>query len=239
MIRSMMLASALALATPLVPAAAQVGQAQAISGTRLDVVATGEVRRVPDVALINAGVVTQAQTATAAISQNATQMSRVIAALRRAGIAERDIQTSSISLSPEYRYFDNQAPVLTGYRASNDLTVRFRDIKETGAILDALVAQGANQINGPTLTIDKPEAALDEARRDAISKARARAELYARAIGKRVGRILSISESGATMPPHPMPMMARGAVAQDAAESKIVPGEQALSLTLSVSYELE
>ena len=148
---------------------------QAISGTRLDVVANGEVTRVPDLALISAGVVTRAATAQQAISQNAQQMQRVIAALRRAGVAERDIQTSAINLHPDYRYIENQPPVLTGYQANNQVTVRFRNIAETGRILDALVAEGANQINGPALTIDRPEAALDEARRDAIRKARARA----------------------------------------------------------------
>ena len=236
MIRPIALAALLSVALPASAAAAQ--ELVAIAGTRLDVVATGEVTRVPDIARINAGVVTQARTATEAIAQNARQMSRVIAALKRAGIAERDIQTSSINLNPEYRYVENQTPVLTGYRAGNEVTVKFRDIKETGAILDALVAEGANQINGPMLTIDKPEAALDEARRDAITKARARAELYARAVGKRVGRILSISESGAMMPPQPIIMTGRIA-SQDAAESKIVPGEQALSITLSVSFELQ
>jgi hypothetical protein len=230
MIRSATLASFLALA----PVAAI---AQAPAGTRLDVVATGEVKRVPDIALVSAGVVTQAQTASAAIAQNAQQMSRVVAALKRARIAERDIQTSSIALSPEYRYAENQPPVLTGYRASNEVSVRFRDIANTGAILDALVAQGANQINGPTLRIDKPEAALDEARQAALVKARARAEIYGRAIGKRVARILSISEAGAMPQPVPMPVMA---MARDsAAESKIMPGEQALAVTLSVSFELE
>ena len=238
MIKPMMLASALALSLPAGAALAQGSMpVQAISGTRLDIVATGEVTRVPDVARINAGVVTQAGSATAAIAQNAQRMERVIAALKRAGIAERDIQTSSINLNPEYRYAENQPPVLTGYRASNEVTVRFRDIAETGAILDALVAEGANQINGPMLGIDKPEEALDEARQQALTKARARAELYARAIGKRVGRILSISESGAMAPPYPMPMM-RMEAAQDAS-TKIVPGEQSLSITLSISYELE
>jgi uncharacterized protein YggE len=122
---------------------------QMISGTRLDIVATGEVTRVPDVARISAGVVTQAPTATAAIQQNAQQMTSVRAALRRAGIADRDIQTSQISLNPEYRYTENRAPTLIGYRASNEVSVRFRDIANTGKILDALVAQGANQIHGP------------------------------------------------------------------------------------------
>lgn len=238
MIRSALLASVLALSIPLGGAAAQGVPIQTIAGTRLDLVATGEVSRVPDIARINAGVVTQAPRATDAIQQNARQMNRVIAALKRAGIAERDIQTSSINLNPEYRYGENQPPVLTGYRASNEVTVRFRDIAETGAILDALVAEGANQINGPMLTIDKPEAALDEARQQALTKARARAELYARALGKQVKRILSISESGAMPPPYPIPMVAR-AEAVDAAASKIVPGEQTLSISLSVAFELE
>ena len=233
MIRPAFACVALALAAP------AVAQAPATEGTRLDVVATGDVTRVPDIARINAGVVTQAARATEAIAANARQMARVAAALKRAGIADRDIQTSTISLNPEYRYADNQPPVLTGYRASNEVTVRFRDIGETGKILDALVAEGANQINGPMLTIDKPEAALDEARREAIRIARARAELYAQATGKRVGRIVSITEAGASVPP-PRPMMAqRGMVAMDVAETKIAPGEQSLGVTLSVSFELD
>ncbi|MBA3677757.1 MAG: SIMPL domain-containing protein [Sphingosinicella sp.] len=236
----MTMASLIALAALPSTVAAQPIAVQAISGTRLDVVATGETNRVPDLALISAGVITRAVTASQAISQNAQQMNRVVAALRRAGVAERDIQTSSISLNPEYRYVENQTPVLTGYQASNQVTIRFRDIKESGSILDALVAQGANQINGPSLTIDKPEAALDEARRDAIAKARARAQLYADAIGKRVGRILSISEGSYNGPrPYESMMVGRAASMDAAAQTKIVPGEQTLSVTVSVSFELE
>ncbi len=108
MIRPALPCLVLALAAP------AVAQAQATEGTRLDVVATGEVTRVPDIARINAGVVTQAPRATEAIAANARQMARVAAALKRAGIADRDIQTSTISLNPEYRYADNQPPVLTG-----------------------------------------------------------------------------------------------------------------------------
>lgn len=236
--RAALLAPMLIALAAAVPAAAQ-GQAPvqgaAITGTRLDVVAVGEVMRVPDIARIGAGVVTQAPTATAAIAQNARQMASMRAALKAAGIADRDVQTSTISLQPEYRYIENQSPVLTGYRASNEVNVRFRDIAETGRILDALVAQGANQINGPTLGLDKPEEAMNEARAAALTSARARAELYARQLGKRVGRILSISEAGGSYAP-PQPMMQ--AMARDAASTKIDPGEQAVSVSLSVSFEL-
>jgi uncharacterized protein len=161
--------AAVAQATP--------GVVQAIGGTRLEISATGEATRVPDVAVISAGVVTRAASARAALQQNAARMERVRAALKQAGIADRDIQTSNISLNPEYRYVENQPPRLTGYTASNQLSVRFRDIAKSGDILDALVAEGANSINGPNLTIDKPEEALDEARTKALGIGRARAEL--------------------------------------------------------------
>lgn len=232
--------AAVALAALAAPAAAQ-GPAspvvQAISGTRLDVSATGEVSRVPDIAIISAGVMTRSASATGAISENAARMERVRAALKRAGIAERDIQTSNLSLNPEYRYQDNQPPQLTGYTASNQVSVRFRDIRNTGRILDALVAEGANQINGPSLTIDKPEAALDEARAKAVAAGRARAELYARALGMRVVRLLSVSESGGySVPP---PVMMRAEARDMAAVTKIDPGEQQLQVTLAMSFELQ
>jgi hypothetical protein len=226
------------LASSVVPQVASAQEA-GLTGTRLDVVATGEVTRVPDVARINAGVVTQAPTASAAIEQNARRMSSVRAALRRAGIADRDIQTSNVSLNPDYRYVENQAPQLVAYRASNEVTVRFRDIANTGRILDALVAQGANQINGPMLTLDKPEAALDEARTAALRTAQSRAELYARALGKRVRRVLSVSEAGIGYQPMPRPVMGQARGAADMASSKIDPGEQTVSISLTVSYELE
>lgn len=227
-----------ALAVPL-SVQAQTSVVQTVSGTRLDLNVTGEVSRVPDIAVISAGVVTRAQTASGAIAQNAARMERVRAALTKAGIADRDIQTSSISLNPEYRYQDNQAPTLVGYSASNQVSIRFRDIRNTGEILDALVAQGANQINGPSLTIDKPEAALDEARAKALAIGRARAELYARSLGMRVVRLVSVTEGGGYGGRPPIVMMqaeARGAVAAD---TKIDPGEQQLQVSLSMSFELQ
>jgi uncharacterized protein YggE len=233
--RKLIFAALAAASLPGAPALAQTMAVQTIAGTRLDVVTTGEVTRVPDIARISAGVVTQAVSARAAIEQNNRQMAAVRAALSRAGIADRDIQTSSINLAPDYRYADNQPPVLTGYRASNEVSIRFRDIANTGAILDALVAQGANQINGPTLSIDKPDQALDEARTAALGAARARGDLYAKALGKRIARILSISESGGGYQPAPVMMAMRN----QAESAKIDPGEQTIAVSLSVSFELE
>ncbi|MCY7340076.1 MAG: SIMPL domain-containing protein [Sphingomonas bacterium] len=225
---------------PAVASAQDVGAvARSIVGTRLDISATGMVSRVPDLAIISAGVVTRSTTASGAIAENASRMERVRAALRKAGIEDRDIQTSSINLNPDYRYQDGQPPVLTGYQASNNVSVKFRDIRNSGKILDALVAQGANQINGPSLTIDKPEAAYDEARGKALAVGRARADLYARSLGMRVVRLLSVSESGGYSPP-PMPYQRDMAMAQGAvAKTEIDPGSQDLSVSLAMSFELQ
>lgn len=211
-----------------------------LAGTRLDVSATGEVTRVPDLAIISAGVQTLQPTATGAIEENASRMERVRAALKRAGIADKDIQTSSINLNPEYVYENNRPPRLTGYRATNTVNVKFRDLKRTGTILDALVAEGSNQINGPNLTIDKPDEAYDEARTKAIAAGQRRAELYARALGKRVVRILSVSESGAYVPP-PMPYAADAVMVtgQRVAKTEIDPGTQQLQVNVSMSFELQ
>lgn len=209
-----------------------------IQGARLDVVAEGTVTRTPDVATISAGVVTQAASAGEAMGENASRMAAVVAALKKAGIADRDIQTSTLNLNPQYRYAENKPPVITGYQASNQVTVRFREIKRAGAVLDTLVGQGANQIQGPSFGVDKPEAALDEARAAAMRTARGRADLYASAAGLRVKRILAISEQQSGYePPRPMPVMAMRA--EKAADTAIEAGEQELRVTLNVSFELE
>ncbi|PVX28029.1 SIMPL domain-containing protein [Sphingomonas pokkalii] len=242
MIRTLPLAALVALATA--PTAfAQAGpvtQALPADATVLDVVAEGTTTRVPDLAVIQAGVVIAAPTAAAAMQQNAARMAAVLAALRKAGIAERDLQTTAVSLSPQYRYQENKPPVITGYQASNQVTVRFRDVAKSGPILDILVAQGANNIAGPHLTLSDEEGALDEARRDAIARARARATLYAQAAGLKVERILLISESGSSVPPAPMPMLAMRAKAFAPQEdSAIVPGEQKITASVSVRFLLK
>jgi uncharacterized protein YggE len=231
--------AALMLGAATLPAAADAEQAsitQTIAGTRLDISATGEVTRVPDVAIISAGVISRSPTATAALQDSANRMDRVLAALKRAGVADRDIQTSNVNLNAEYRYPENQAPQLVGYTATNTVTIRFRDIRSSGKILDALVSEGSNQISGPNLVVDKPEAALDEARAKAIASGRARADLYAKSLGMRIVRVVAVSESGGYYaPPPPAPMMARA----ELASTKIEPGEQKLQVNVAMTFELQ
>jgi len=229
--------AALMLAVAVLPSTAMAQQmTQTIAGTRLDISATGEVTRVPDVAIISAGVVSRSASASGALQDTANRMSQVLGALKRAGVADRDIQTSNVSLNPEYRYPENQSPQLVGYTASNNVTVRFRDIRSSGKILDALVAVGANQINGPTLTVDKPESALDEARAKAVAIGRARAELYAHSLGLRVVRIVSVNESGGYAVPPPVPMMMAQA---RKADTSIEAGEQKLQVNVAMTFELQ
>ncbi len=230
-------ATALALAPAMLPAATLPEPVLAPGATRLDLTAEGSVDRVPDVAQITAGVVTQAATAQAAMAENATKMAATLAALRRAGIAPRDMQTASVDLAPQYRYGENQPPILTGYQATNQVRLRLRATERAGAVLDSLVAAGVNRIDGPTLAVDQPDAALDEARGLAVAAAQKRAALYARAAGLRVVRILQISEDGegGVAPQPPMMAMARSAKAADTA---IVAGEQKLAVRVSVSFEL-
>jgi uncharacterized protein len=204
----------------------------------LHVSASADVRTVPDTAMISAGVVTQAVTAKAAMQANATRMSAVMEAIKSAGVEAKDIQTSGFNLQPQYRYGENQPPVVTGYQASNNVNVRLRKIDSVGPVMDALVAKGANQINGPSFMVTNEEAALDQARKEAVTKARKRADLYAEAAGMRVKRILSINEGGG-MPP-PMPMM-RGMAMESAkamADTPVASGETSLSVTVNMLFEL-
>jgi len=228
---SIAVAPALAQTMPVAPAMIP-------DGTLLDITATGKTTRVPDLATIRAGVVTQAPTAAAALSDNANRMSAVLSALKRAGIQPRDVATANVSLQPQYRYEDNKPPVITGYQATNTVSIRFRDIAKSGAILDALVAQGANQIDGPNLSLDQPDAALDEARVDAVKRAQARAQLYAKAAGLSVSRILAIAEGGEIAgPPPPMPVYRMAAA--KAADTQVMPGESDVTVTITVRFLLK
>ncbi len=204
----------------------------------LTVSAEGRVSRAPDIVELSGGVVTMAPTAAAAMAENARRMNAVVAAVRQAGIAERDIQTTGLSLQPQYRYEENKPPILTGYQANNTVALRVRRIADAGKLLDTLVSVGANQIQGPNFQVEAAEAALDEARVMAVKTARARAELYAKAAGMKIKRITAISEGGGYVPsPRPMMMTAKAEMAD--APTPVAPGEVALNMNVTMSFQLE
>ena len=201
---------------------------------------TGKVERAPDIAFITTGVRVEAPTARDAMRNNAERMSNVVEVLKEAGVEPRDVQTSNLNLSPKYEYRSNQAPRLIGYTASNAVTIKVRDLDNLGATLDALVNAGANEINGIRFALDNPEAAMREARLQAMQAAEARAELYATSAGMSVRRLVTLNESGGWNQPQPQMMMARAAM--DMAESAPTPiegGSVGYSVTLSLTYELQ
>lgn len=197
----------------------------------------GTVDHAPDIAMITLGVSVEAETASTAMSQQTTKMNGVFAAVKAAGVADRDMQTSNLSLNPVYEYPNNQRPRLTGYNASNQITIKVRDLKNLGKTLDAVVKGGGNTINGVSFSIDKPESFQNDARIAAIKDAAAKAELYANAVGYKVKRIVTVSEQ--EYYPQPVPMMARMMNQDAAAESTpVAAGEVSLTQNVNVTFEL-
>lgn len=221
-----------ALAQTAQPAAASVFQA-----TTLNLSAYGETRIAPDMATITLGVTNEAPTAAGAMQANAAQMTKVIAALKRAGIADKDVQTSSLNLSAQYDYPQNEQPKLRGYQASNQVTITVRDLAKLGQAVDATVTAGANQVNGISFGLSDPTAAENAARQQAVKALAAKANLYAAATGYKVQRLVSLSEGGGYTPPSPMPMLAMARF--DKAESTpVAAGEIAVRVDISAVYEL-
>lgn len=209
---------------------------QARDGSVLTVTGQGEAHATPDMATITVGAVSEADTAAEALEANSTQVSAAIDALKEAGIEPRDIQTMGFSVSPRYvsNRDANEAPRIDGYRVSNSVVVRARDLDSLGGLLDTLVKAGANDIGGISFGISEADQFEDTARIAAIADARHKAELYAKAAGVRLGRIRSIDEGGVGMAPQPMMRMA----AMEAAPVPVERGEQTISASVRVVYEL-
>jgi len=207
--------------------------------TTLNLAAHGEVKVAPDMATITLGVMTEGKTAAEAMSANAQRMAAVMASLRRAGIADKDIQTSNLNLNPQYRYQENQPPQLVGYQASNNVTITVNDLKRLGPAVDATVSAGANQVHGISFGLQDPTTAENAAREAAVKALEAKAELYAGATGHRILRLVSLSESGGYAAPPPMPM-ARFAMASEAkdAGTSVSGGELKVRVDISGLYEL-
>lgn len=205
----------------------------------------GYVMVVPDIAIVTIGVSTRAEAARAALDQNSAETARVIAAIRTAGIAEKDIGTSGFAVFPVYeerppRIDDKggieQMPKIVGYHVTNEVRVTVREIGKSGALLDQVVTAGANQISGIQFDVADPQAAADEALRKAIADARRKADLMAAAAGVRIVRVLDISGGGG------FPMFARAErMAFDAAGAPsvpVMPGETRVQANANIIFEI-
>ncbi|ALH80995.1 SIMPL domain-containing protein [Sphingopyxis macrogoltabida] len=238
------MASGLALMAA-TPALAQQGgstvTAATTQGPILSFSVSEEVRSRPDQATVGAGVTTTAPTAVEAMRQNAAAMDKLIAAAKARGIKTEDIQTSGINLSPQYDYNNQtpgQPPRFLGYQVSNSVRATTPKIEDIGPLLDALVAAGGTNIEGPWFGMKDADAQLVGARGTAIKEAEAKAADYARLAGFRGVELVSISEGGSfASPPPPMPPMVR-LQAMDAKATPVEPGQVSNTLTLSFQYRL-
>jgi len=224
------LAFALVTATWLAaPALAQTMPPPAIS-------VTGEanVSVAPDQAQIDGGVTSDAKTAREASDANNAAMGKVLLALKGAGIEEKDYQTLRLSLQPQYAQNRAAPSPFVGYRASNRVTVRIRDVAKVANVIDVLVGAGATDIGGINFTVSQASKHLDEAREKAIADARRKAEIYAKAAGVTLGEPISISEEGA-----PVPLYRGKMAAPMAAGAPVAQGEERLSVTVNVSWAIK
>lgn len=205
---------------------------------QLSVTGEGVVEAAPDMATVSLGVYSEARTADAALAENNRNMAAVLEGLRAAGIAERDLQTSGLSLNPRWdnRSNSNNRPQIVGFMASNQLSVRVRDLGSLGALLDQLVGTGANRLNGVTFGLQDPRPLQDEARAAAVKDAMAKAALYAEAAGVKLGPIQSLSEAGGASP-QPM-AMARMEMAMASDAVPIAAGELSLRAQVSMVFAI-
>lgn len=197
------------------------------------VTVTGEatVAVAPDSAVIRIGVTSIGKNAREASDANAKKMTVVLAAIRDSGIAERDIQTSRLSLQPQYDPNKAGPARLLGFQVTNQLTVKIRDIEKLPSILDNAIGAGANEMSGIEFVVSEQSKLLDQARDEAVADARRKAALYAETAGGKLGKVVSITEEGASAPPRPIAALRAGAV-------PVAPGEQTLRASVSISYEL-
>ena len=238
--RSLLIAAALVgLSAPAAVAQSAPMEMHAMTAApALNLSAYGEVKVAPDMATITFGVTTEAPTAQAAMADNARRMQEVFAALSRAGIADRDIQTSGLNLSPQYDYVQNEPPKLRGYQASNRVTVNIMDLTKVGTTADAVVSAGVNQIDGISFGLKDPKAAEDQARVLAVRALQDKARLYAQALGVELGSIRTLNEGGGYTPQPPMPMFGTRLQMADSASTPVAAGELAVRIDITGTYDL-
>jgi uncharacterized protein YggE len=213
---------------------------EAAARARIVVVGEGSVTVAPDYARIRSGVTTDAKAARQASDANAKLMSAVIQALLDFGIARKDIQTAQFSIAPIY---SSQSKVsgtaeskLSGYRVSNQVNVTIRQIAQVGDVLDRLIEAGATDAGNVAFLVSDREKALDQAREAAIANARRKAELYARASGLALGRVVWITESSEFEPF--APMVGRAKLAAPAQHVPIESGEDTITAQVTVGFDI-
>ncbi len=194
----------------------------------------------PDLAYIELGVETRGDTAQSAVAQNAEIMSRVMQQLQAACIAKEDLATSAFSLSPQYRYPKDEAPVLTGYLASNLLriTLRGEDLGRIGEVIDITTEAGVNKVQNIIFTVEKSQELELELLAEAVKNGKKKAQIMAQAADVKLGKLLDLSNSYASVLPLRMNVREDFAVMKAAASTPIQPGEIKISAQVNLQYDL-
>jgi uncharacterized protein YggE len=223
---ALVVATATLLATPAV--------AQPVPPAAISVTGEASVSVPPDLAQVDGGVTSDGKTAREASDTNNAAMGKVLLALKGAGIDEKDYQTSRLSLQPQYAPNRSGPSPVVGYRASNRVTIRVRDMTKVANVIDVLVGAGANEVGGINFMVSQASKLLDDAREKAVADARRKADIYAKAAGVTLGEPLSISEEGSSVP------LYRGKMAAPmAAGAQVAQGEETLSVTVSVTWAIK
>jgi uncharacterized protein len=220
------------------PATAQVERAPQERPTMLSINADGVSEAPPDMARVRLGVANTALNAQAASRDNARVMQELVQALRRAGVAERDIQTSNMRVEPVWDRNSRDERVIVNYVAQNTVTIEVRNVQNTGRVIDVSVAVGGNTVEGLYFTHQNPAAQRDAARRNAVADARHRAELYAEAFGLRVVRVSTITEAGARGVEEIVVTGSRIGGGGAQAPTPVAAGEIETRANVSVTFEL-
>lgn len=217
------------------PYAAQAQSAEA--PRQISVSGTGRVDLAPDMATVRIGVTHQDEDAAAALQQTSDAVAAMLARLTELGIAPRDVQTAGLSLNPVWRDRPEQQgqPMPWGFEASNVVSLRLRDIAALGEVLDSLVADGANRLDGVSFGLQDPEASMDEARRLAVADARRKATLFAEAAGVALGQVIDLTETGMATPRPQMMEMA----AMRADSVPVAAGEVGITASVQMTFALE
>lgn len=223
-------------------AVAQEMPVEPLAEATITVTGQGTLNAEPDIAVVNAGAVTEARTAREALDANTKIMADAFAALQAMGVEERDMQTSRLTVEPRYTYFDSsngerRPPRVDGYSVSNQLRVRVRDLTIIGEALDALITAGVNQMGGLSFAVDEPDALFAQARQAAVADAMEQATMLTEAAGVSLGRVISISQNQARQQP-PQPQMARMAM-ESADAIPVATGEQELTAMVTITWAID
>ncbi|WP_424982812.1 SIMPL domain-containing protein [Maritalea sp. S77] len=211
----------------------------------INISGVGEIAAAPDMAVVTSGVVTDGETAREALTANNEAMTALVEVLKQAGVEDKDIQTSGFSVQPNYVHTDKRdengyrlPPKISGYRVSNNVTVRIHDLDNIGAVIDSAVTVGANTISGINFAVSDTEELMRDARKRAMEDAMDTAKIYTETAGVTLGNVISISENQ-NYAPAPMKMGARMAMAEADMAVPVQAGEMTYSITVNVQWEIK